>query len=84
MISFLTENMPFKIHSVNSFIDSLNLSFKKIRVNFKAKIHHVLMKIILLKIVECRRQQNEKFYVYDCPSESYLCDKDAITVDNLN
>ena len=26
---------------------------------------------------------NFKSNVYDCPSELYLCDKDAITVDNL-
>ena len=34
--------------------------------------------------VETNKMRNFDSNVYDCPSESYLCDKDAITADNLN
>ena len=40
--------------------------------------------MIWLLNVEDNKMRNFESNVYDCPSESYLCDKDAITVDNLN
>ena len=34
--------------------------------------------------LENNKLKNFESNVYDCPSELYLFDKDAITVDNLN
>ena len=34
--------------------------------------------------LENNKLKNFESSVYDCPSELYLFDKDAITVDNLN